>query len=138
MTTLHPSPFLRRLLLVDAAISGATGVLMLAGAAVLQGMFDLPAALIRYSGLVLLPFAAMVLYFARTQRLSRGQVWAVILMNAVWVAGSLLVLVSGWIAPNALGTAFVLVQALAVAGLGELQYSALRANSSSLILNPQG
>jgi hypothetical protein len=39
---------------------------------------------------------------------------------------SLGLLVSGLIAPNALGYTFVIVQALAVVLLGELQYVALR------------
>jgi hypothetical protein len=130
MTTPHASPqsviSIRRLLLVDAAVSGATGVLMSAAAPVFQTAFDLPAPLVRYAGLALLPFAALVVYFARTDRLARGQVRSVIVMNAAWVAASVLVLVSGWVAPNTFGVAFVLVQALAVAGLAELQYTALR------------
>ena len=130
MTTPHASPqsllSIRRLLLVDAAVSGATGVLMAAAAPMFQTMFDLPAPLVRSAGLALLPFAALVAYFARTDQLSRGQVRSVIVMNAAWVAASVLVLVGGWIAPNALGIAFVLVQALIVAGLAELQYTALR------------
>jgi hypothetical protein len=102
---------LRRLLFADAGISGATGLVML---------------FIRYSGLALIPFAAMVWYFARSPRLSASQVWTVIAMNAAWVVASVLVLVSGAIDPNAWGVAFVLLQALAVAGLAEFQYSALR------------
>ncbi len=116
---------LRRLLFADAVISGATGVVMLLGAAPLHAWFELPVALIRYSGLALIPFAAMVLYFARSPRPSATQVWTVIVMNAAWVVASVLVLVSGWIDPNALGVAFVLVQALAVAGLAEFQYTKL-------------
>jgi hypothetical protein len=134
MMTFHSSPMLRRLLLTDAIVSGATGLLMLAAAPALQATLGLPLALVRYAGLALLPFAALVLYFARTDRLSRAQVWSVIVMNAAWVAASVVTLVTGWIAPNPLGIAFVLVQALAVAGLAELQYSAIR--TQSLIPNP--
>ena len=31
MSTIHPTPFLRNVLLLDAAASGATGVLLIAG-----------------------------------------------------------------------------------------------------------
>jgi hypothetical protein len=58
---------------------------------------------------------------------SRGPlVWAVILCNAVWVADSLLLLMSGWVQPTALGTAFVLAQALLVGLFAELQALGLR------------
>ncbi len=125
--TVRSSSLLRRVLLLDAAISGATGILMVAGADAFHALFGVPAPLVRYAGLVLLPFAAMVLYFARSESLSSGRVWTVILMNVAWVAASVLVLVSGWIDPTALGMAFVLLQALAVAALAEVQYTALRA-----------
>jgi hypothetical protein len=46
--------------------------------------------------------------------------------NALWTAASFALLASGAVAPNALGVAFVVGQALAVAGLGGLQYLALR------------
>jgi hypothetical protein len=117
---------LRRLLFADAGISGATGLVMLFGAHPLHALLDVPMLLIRYSGLALIPFAAMVWYFARSPRLSASQVWTVLAMNAAWVVASVLVLVSGAIDPNAWGVAFVLLQALAVAGLAEFQYSALR------------
>jgi ABC-type sugar transport system permease subunit len=41
----------------------------------------------------------------------------IIVGNALWVAGSVLLLVSGWIAPNILGWAFIAAQALFVAVL---------------------
>jgi hypothetical protein len=45
----------------------------------------------------------------------------VVAVNAVWAADSLLLLLSGWVAPTALGVAFVLAQAAAVAVLAVLQ-----------------
>jgi hypothetical protein len=53
-------------------------------------------------------------------------VWVVIIANALWVVDSLWLLVSGWVSPTALGVAFVLAQAAAVAVLTELEYIALR------------
>lgn len=120
---------LRRLLLVDAAVSGATGLLMVSGAALLHAWLDVPVLLIRYAGLALIPFALLVVFFARSPRLSATKAWTVIAMNGAWVVASVLLLVSGWIDPNAVGVTFVLGQALAVAGLAEFQYSALRARS---------
>lgn len=118
--------FLRRSLLADAAISGATGLLMIFGAGLLEGLLGLPASLLRYAGLSLLPFAVLVFGLARRDPLSPGSVWAVIAANAAWVAGSVLLLVSGGVAPSGLGYAFVLGQAAAVAFFAEMQYVGLR------------
>ena len=93
----------RRLLLADAVISGTTGIVMLLGTDAFQAWLALPAALIRDAGLILLPFAAMVLFFSQSAGLTSRRVWTVILMNAAWVVASVLLLVSGWIDPNAFG-----------------------------------
>jgi hypothetical protein len=116
----------RLLLTVDGAVSGATGLVMAAGAAHVAPALDLPPALLRYAGAALLPFAALVLHFARLPAPSRARVWAVVALNVAWVAGSALVLIAGVVTPNALGLAFVIFQALVVALLAELQYLSLR------------
>ena len=126
MHQLPSSTFLRRLLFADAVVSGVTGVLMSAAATPLATLLALPAPVVRYAGLALLPFAALVLHLAGRERVTRTGVLAVIGLNAAWVAASVLVLLTGWVAPNGLGVAFVLVQALAVAVLAELQYTGLR------------
>jgi hypothetical protein len=124
--------FLRRALVADAVISGSTGLLMLAGAGFLETWLGVPAALLRYAGLVLLPFAGLVGVLSRSERPSRTAVWLVIGLNAAWVAGSVLLLVSGQLSPSALGTAFILVQALAVAVFAEMQYMGLRKAGAAL------
>lgn len=118
--------FLRRILLADAVVSGSTGVLLLAAAPVLERLLALPAPLLRYAGFSLLPFAALVLVLAKRDVLPRGGVWTVIALNAAWVVASAALLVVGGVAPNGLGYAFVIVQALAVAALAEMQYMGLR------------
>ena len=60
MSTIHPSPFLRKALLLDAAASGATGLLLIGGAGFLDGLLGLPVALMREAGLILVPFVAFV------------------------------------------------------------------------------
>ncbi|HEX7831765.1 MAG TPA: hypothetical protein VF787_19070 [Thermoanaerobaculia bacterium] len=120
------STFLRRILIADAAISGTTGVAMFAGASFLGELLALPVALLRYSGFSLLPFAAVVLYLATRNPLPRIGVWTVIVANFAWVAASIAVLFATNIAPNGFGYAFVIVQALAVAALADMQYFGLR------------
>ena len=120
------SKFLRRALILDAFASGATGLLMIAGAGLVEGLLGLPAALLRGAGLVLVPYVAFVVYAGTRDTISRSAVWMIIVANVAWAAASALLLVSGWVAPTALGYAFVIAQAVVVALLGELQYMGLR------------
>ena len=126
MSHFHPSLFLRRSLILDAVASGATGALMLAGAGLLEGWLGLPAALLRAAGLVLVPYVAFVGYLATREKLTPAAVWTVIAANGLWAAASIGLLLSGWVAPTALGYAFVIAQAAVVAAFGELQYVGMR------------
>ncbi len=99
---------------------------MIAGAGLLEGLMGLPPALLRWAGIVLLPYVAFVAFTATRETTSRPAVWAIIATNALWAIASALLLVSGWVAPTALGYAFVIFQAVMVAMLGELQYMGLR------------
>jgi len=118
--------FLRLALLADALVSGATGLLAFAGAGILDGLLGLPAELLRYAGLSLIPYAAIVAYVGTRPNVSHAAVWAVIAFNALWSIDSIVLLVSGYVAPAALGYAFVIFQAVVVAGFAGLQYVGLR------------
>jgi len=122
----NPTAFLRRMLVVDGTISGLTGVLMILGAGFLEAALGVPAVLLRYAGLSLIPFVAFVFYLATRDSVSRASVWTVIAANAAWVVASALLLVSGRIEPTALGYVFILGQAFAVAAFAEAQYVGLR------------
>ena len=65
MTMIVPSRLLRRALVLDALASGATGLLTASGARILAGFCNLPESLLTYTGLSLLPFAAIVGLMAR-------------------------------------------------------------------------
>jgi len=118
--------FLRYVLLADAVASGATGLLLIAGAGLLEGFLGLPVALMREAGLVLIPYVAFVAFVGTREVISRPAVQAVIALNVLWVAGSIGLLVSGWVAPTLLGYAFVIAQAMVVGVFAELQFIGLR------------
>jgi hypothetical protein len=126
MMTVQSSPFLRRVLLADAFTCIATGLLMLLGAHSLESVLGLPAPFLQKTGLVLLPIAAFIGYVGTRASISRRLVWVVIAGNALWVLDSIALLMSGWVMPTALGQAFIVVQAVAVAVLAELEYIGLR------------
>jgi len=123
--TNHPN-FLRTVLLADAATCVATGLLMTAGSSLLAGLTHIPAGLLTSAGLSLFPIAAVIAFVALRPGTWPLGVWLVILGNIGWVIGSLYLLVPGTIAPNALGYAFLIVQAVAVLVLTELEIMGIR------------
>ncbi len=126
MSTVRVSPLLRFGLLIDAGISGAVGALMLAATGMLHNITALPEPLLRYVGLVFIPYVLLVGWFGLRESLPRGAVWAVIACNVARAIASILLLTSGGIAPSTLGVAFVIVQAVAVVVFAELQFMGLR------------
>lgn len=130
-TAAHPSRLLRTALAIDAALSGLSGLLMLIDAPPLGVVLGLPTELLRYVGLALLPWAAVVGWLSRQTTVSRRAVWAVIGLNGLWALDCVLLLVVGPVAPTSLGIAFVIVQAVAVAGLAELQWFGLRRSADA-------
>lgn len=132
MFNFQSSTFLRNVLLADAAASAATGVLMALGAGFLAPVLGLPSILLCEAGIILLPFAVLVAWIAARKPPVRGWVWAVVVCNALWVLDSIVLLMSGWVAPTVLGQAFVIAQAVVVALFAELEYFALRRSTQPL------
>lgn len=126
MQTLPISKFLRIVFLADAATCIATGVLMTLGGGLLAGLSGLPIELLLYAGVGLFPFAALLIYLATRITVSPVAVRIVIVLNALWTLDSFLILLTGWIQPNAFGYAFVVFQAIGVAGFAALEYIGLR------------
>ena len=125
-TPIDRSAFLRRVLVVDAATCVAMGLLLSLGSDLLSPLLGLPRLLLQYSGLSLFPTAAFMAWVATQANLSRFRAWIVIAGNALWVVGSVILLISDWVFPTSLGHAFVIAQALAVMLLAELEYTGLR------------
>ena len=118
--------FLRNVLRVDALTCLITGVLSVAASSLLGSSLGLSGGLLQGSGIALLAVGAFILFAAKNVPALRWPVWIVVLGNAVWVLASVLLLISGLEQPTGLGTAYVIVQAVIVAVLAELEYIGLR------------
>lgn len=123
--TFTPSPFLRRVLQIDAAATGATGLLMLGGMSFLPGLLNLPASLMTYVGIFCVGWGLTLGFASLREQLTHGFVWTIIVANVGWVIGSAALLVSGYLAPTWLGYAFVIAQAVAVDIFAGLQMYAM-------------
>lgn len=123
--TFVPSLFLRRVLQLDAAATGATGLLLLGGTGFLHGLLNLPVSLMTYAGIFCVGWALTLGIASLRERISHGFVWTIIVANVAWVIGSVALLVSGYVSPTPLGYAFVIAQALAVDVFAGLQMYAM-------------
>ena len=129
---IHPSPFLRRAILADAIFSGVSAVLLTFGAGVLAPWLNLPETLLRETGLFLIAYAALVGWLGSRPAMPKPLVVIVIAGNAAWTLASIALLFSGAVTPNLLGEAFVVMQAIVVGTLAELQFIGLRKSGNAL------
>ena len=130
MTSIRASSLLRRVLIVDAVTSGAMGLAMVAFAELFADLLQLPLDLVSEAGIVLLPFAAFVGFVASRREPARLAVWTIIALNVVWVVDSIVLLFTGWVAPNALGYAFVVAQAAVVLVFADFEYMGLKRSTA--------
>lgn len=117
---------LRRALRLDAAASGALGVVSLAAAPALVDLLGPPAPVLVGVGAFLVVFAAGLLVLAARPVVPRPAAWTVVLGNAAWVGGSVLATLVAGSSLTGLGVAVVLAQAAAVAVFADLQWLGLR------------
>jgi hypothetical protein len=120
---MNPNILLRRVLAFDALTCAAMGVLLLAASTPLAGLLALPRPLLIEAGILLLPFAAFVLWAAGRGERIEAPARIVAWLNLGWVAASAGLF--AFVSPNLFGTVFVAAQALAVAGIAALQLHGL-------------
>ena len=125
-TDRDPQGLLRRALLVDAVATAGMGALLAAAPGLLDGLLGLPVALLRGAGLALLPFAALLAWVARRPRIPASLAWTLVIVNVLWAIDSVVLPLTGWIDPTALGAAFVVAQGLIVAAFAWLEWTGLR------------
>lgn len=128
MSSLFASPrFLSRVMWVDAASCAATGALQVGFTDALARLTGLPGGLLLGTGLFLLAYAAAAAAMARRATPPRTLIGLVAVGNFGWAAACAALLASGLFAVTALGTAWVIAQAVTVVLLAEAQWMGLRA-----------
>jgi hypothetical protein len=121
-----PNGLLRLALRLDAAASGAFGLLSLVAGPLLDAWLGIPPAVRWPVGLFLVAYAAALWAAAMPSRIYRPSAWGVIVLNGLWVIASGAVVAGGWLGLTGLGVAVVLAQAVGVALFAELQVMGLR------------
>lgn len=120
MMDFRSSCTMRRVLWADAAACGLTGLLVALDADALRPWLGLETALMRGAGWTLVLYAAFLIWLAGRPAVSRGMLWLLVAINALWTVDSLALLVAGWASPTVLGSAFVIAQALVAGVFAEL------------------
>ncbi len=125
--TIRITPFLRNVITLDAIAGAAMATAFTLGGGLIANLSGLPQALLFWAGAALIPYVALLVWLRGHQTTSRLMMVDLVIINAVWVAVSIGLLVSGAIAPNALGIAFDLIQAAAVGAFGVIYAASLKA-----------
>jgi hypothetical protein len=117
---------LRFALRLDAAASGALGLLALVAAPPLAGLLGPAAGALRGVGAFLVAYALGLVLLAAREAIPRAGAWTVVVGNALWALSSIGAVVAGRETFTVLGVAVVLAQAAAVAVFAYLQWLGLR------------
>jgi hypothetical protein len=123
---MEPRFGLRRILLADGIVCGAFGVLLAFGSSPLSDLLGMPTLLLRLVGSGLPLYAIALILLATRTTVRRDLAWGVVGLNLLWAVASAALLLTGWLAPTALGVVFTLAQAILVAAFADIQYLALR------------
>lgn len=121
----HESPrMLRAALWLDAVASAAMGFALLLAPPAAIAFAGLPPWLATGAGLTLIPFAAVVAWLAARPQPPRAGVWALIGVNALWVAESAATVGAGIVEGSPLGAialGLITLQAIGVGGFAVMQ-----------------
>ena len=118
--------FLRNVLWADAAAGAGSSLLHLLAAGLLAELLGVPHGVLAMSGVALLVYVAMATYLAACEPIPRAGVSMLIAANWAWVGACAVVFMMNASVLTPLGQAYVVVHALAVAALAELEWFGLR------------
>ena len=117
---------LRLILKLDAVVTGVNGIAYLALAGPLEDLLGVAPELTRPIGAFLVLFAAAVWLVATRPVVPRLAVADIAAANALWALGSVVFAATGASSPTTVGTIWIVLQALVVAGFAALQAVAMR------------
>lgn len=126
LTPVASVPLLRRALWLDATITFAGALPLVAAPALLAQLCALPEALLFWTGIALVPLAALIALFASRPALPPAAVWLVIAGNVLYTLGCAELLLGGLVAPNGWGVALIVGHGLLTLGLAEIEFFGLR------------
>lgn len=120
--------FLRNLLLLDAASCVGCGALQVFATGSASSMMGLAPGLLMETGVLLLVYACVVAFIATRNPVPRALVWLLVFGNLGWAVLCVGLLLSGAVHPTALGSGYVILQAVTVLLLADLQWFGLSAS----------
>jgi hypothetical protein len=122
--------FLRNVLVADSISCLGSGALQVGFTGTMAALLGLPAHLLMGTGIFLVAYGVLVGLLATRNPAPRVIIWLLVVGNLGWAAACVLLLASGAVAPTALGVAWVVIQALTVSVLAQLQWLGLRSAST--------
>lgn len=125
--TLRQSRFsIQSILILDAVTCAAMAALLLLAPGLVAGLTQIAPSVLFWAGLILVPVAAFMAIIARSLTPPAWAVQVIVAGNVLWVLASVLLPISNWMTPNALGWTFLLVQAGIVIVFAWLEWAAAR------------
>lgn len=121
-----PAMLARRVLQVDAVVTGLNGLTYIAAAEALDDVLGVPAGFLRGIGAFLTVFGLVAWAVAAAGRPHRVAVLTIAVANGAWVLASLVLVAAGWHDPTTGGTVWTLLQAATVGGFAAAQAWAAR------------
>ena len=123
---------MRLILKLDAVVTGVNGIAYLLLANPLEDLLGVARELTRPIGAFLVLFAAGVWVVATRPQVPRPAVATIATANAVWALGSIAFAAAGASSPTTVGTVWIVLQALVVAGFAALQALAMRSGDAGV------
>ncbi|GAA4226124.1 hypothetical protein FHR32_003979 [Streptosporangium album] len=127
-TATDPHRLLRLALRLDSVVTTVNGLAYLALAGPINDLLGLPVTLQYGIGVFLTVYGVAIWLAARPAAINRTAALAAVVLNTLWTVVSVGELAIGGLEVTALGTVWVLLQAVTVGGFAALQYLGLRAS----------
>jgi len=124
--TLTTAPLLRQSLTLDGYVTLPSGIVLAVLAGMLDGPLGIPTGVLLGAGLFFVAWGAGVLYAGTRPVVNRRAAAAIAAVNLVCALDAVLIAALGIGDLTTLGTTLLLVLAAGVAGIGGLQFVALR------------